>query len=109
MVARINKIPGMHCLPVEGAFYIYAKLDLPAAFIAEQKAAGKEPDEGWCLQLLEATGICTLPGSGFGQRRGTYHWRTTILQPAKLMEDVMKDIEKFHRGLLERYASRSKL
>lgn len=33
------------------------------------------PDMLYCLKLLEETGICVVPGSGFGQREGTYHFR----------------------------------
>ena len=38
------------------------------------------PDMFYCMKLLEETGICVVPGSGFGQREGTYHfryWRTS--------------------------------
>lgn len=33
------------------------------------------PDMLYCLKLLEETGICVVPGSGFGQREETYHFR----------------------------------
>lgn len=33
------------------------------------------PDMFYCMKLLEETGICVVPGSGFGQREGTYHFR----------------------------------
>lgn len=31
------------------------------------KKAGKAPDFFYCMQLLEETGIVTVPGSGFQQ------------------------------------------
>ena len=34
-----------------------------------------KPDAMYCFQLLEETGICVVPGSGFGQREGTHHFR----------------------------------
>ena len=34
-----------------------------------------KPDAFYCFQMLEETGICTVPGSGFGQVEGTYHFR----------------------------------
>jgi len=40
-----------------------------------------EPDAMYCHQLLEETGICVVPGSGFGQKEGTYHFRL-VLSPA---------------------------
>jgi len=27
------------------------------------------------MKMLEETGICLVPGSGFGQRDGTFHFR----------------------------------
>ncbi|ETN72278.1 hypothetical protein NECAME_18921, partial [Necator americanus] len=32
------------------------------------------PDFFYAMQLLEATGVCIVPGSGFGQKEGTYHF-----------------------------------
>ena len=37
------------------------------------------PDVFYAFNLLEDTGICVIPGSGFGQQDNTYHFRTTIL------------------------------
>jgi len=37
-----------------------------------------EPDAMYCYQLLEETGICVVPGSGFGQKEGTYHFRSVF-------------------------------
>lgn len=39
-----------------------------------------QPDMLYCLRLLEETGICVVPGSGFGQRKGTYHFRYFTLK-----------------------------
>ena len=50
-----------------------------AKAIAAAKARGVEPDFLYCEELLDTTGICTVPGSGFGQEEGTYHFRTTFL------------------------------
>ena len=45
-------------------------------YIACCQAKGMEPDAMYCYQLLEETGICVVPGSGFGQKEGTYHFRS---------------------------------
>lgn len=39
----------------------------------------QEPDMLYCMRLLEEEGICLVPGSGFGQKEGTYHFR--LVQP----------------------------
>ena len=59
--------------------YSFPRIRLPAKAIERAKLMGKAPDVFYCLRLLEATGISTVPGSGFGQEEGTFHLRTTIL------------------------------
>ena len=39
------------------------------------QAEGQEPDVKYCFRMLEETGICVVPGSGFGQAEGTFHFR----------------------------------
>ena len=53
----------------------FLQLHLPEKAIAKAKEAGQAPDVFYAFQLLENTGICIIPGSGFGQRPGTYHFR----------------------------------
>ena len=36
-------------------------------------------DEFYCMQVLENTGLVVVPGSGFQQMPGTFHFRTTFL------------------------------
>ena len=52
----------------KGAMYAFPKVELPAKFIAEAESKGAVPDAYYCSQLLEATGICVVPGSGFRQK-----------------------------------------
>lgn len=40
--------------------------------MAEATAQGMKPDACYCLQVIEATGIVTVPGSGFGQKEGKH-------------------------------------
>lgn len=40
---------------------------------------GLVPDMFYCMRLLDEEGICLVPGSGFGQREGTYHFRSVWL------------------------------
>ena len=50
--------------------YSFPQIRLPPRAIEAAKQAGKVPDVFYCLRLLEATGISTVPGSGFGQKEG---------------------------------------
>jgi aspartate/methionine/tyrosine aminotransferase len=53
-------------------------------------------DSDYCLALLEETGICVVPGSGFGQLPGTFHFRTTFLPPKDEIEELVVKLKKFH-------------
>jgi aspartate/methionine/tyrosine aminotransferase len=47
--------------------------------------------------MVNKTGIMTVPGSGFGQRDGTYHFRiTNLVTPTKNMEEVLDRLRKFN-------------
>ncbi len=51
------------------------QLHLPNKAIAKAEEMGQPADVFYAFQLLENTGICIIPGSGFGQKPGTYHFR----------------------------------
>ena len=82
----LNGIPGYSCQPITGAMYAFPSITLPE---------GRTDDE-YCLALLESTGICVVPGSGFGQEPGKAHFRTTILPPIDELSEVVKKIKEFH-------------
>ena len=57
----------------------------------------------YCLKLLEATGISTVPGSGFGQKKDTFHLRTTILPLEEHLPEILEKWRKFHEGFWAEY------
>lgn len=84
----LNAIPGYSCQPIAGAMYAFPTVRLPDG----------RTDEEYCLALLEETGICVVPGTGFGQQAGTAHFRTTILPPKERIEEVVTRIASFHQA-----------
>jgi len=68
------------------------------------KSLGKSPDTMYCLQLLDSTGLCVVPGSGFGQESGTFHFRMTILPPEDDLKAVLSKLADFHNQFLNKYA-----
>lgn len=104
MVANtFNSIEGFTCNPVQGAMYAFPQFKLPPKAIEAAKKAGQTPDSFYAFQLLEATGICIVPGSGFGQRPGTYHFRTTILPQPKKLKEMLDLFRDFHTKFLAQY------
>lgn len=96
-----QQMEGVSCQKPAGAMYLFPKINLPRKLCETAKAAGMEPDEFYCLQLLEGTGICIIPGSGFGQEEGTFHFRTTFLAPGS---EYANRLVKFHNDLYQKYA-----
>ena len=82
----LNRIPGIRCNEVAGAMYAFPSVEVPSG----------RTDFEYCMAMLEQTGICVVPGTGFGQIPGTAHFRTTILPPTAKMEEVIRRIADFH-------------
>jgi len=95
---RLNSIDGISCQPIQGAMYAFPSIQLDKRFVEKARAKGIAPDELYCLGLVERTGIITVPGSGFGQRPGSWHIRLTILPDEVTLEKVLDDLESFHRS-----------
>jgi len=88
----LNAVPGIHCNAVAGAMYAFPRVTLPPGVT----------DDDYCMALLEETGICVVPGTGFGQAPGTWHFRTTILPPVEQIERVVERLGEFHRRFTAR-------
>ncbi len=121
MHEHFNKLPGMSCQPAEGAMYLFPKIDMPEGALEAAEKQGKKADVMYALELLggrrvggggyndsltdvytDATGICAVAGSGFGQEKDTYHLRVTALCPG--VEDYVSKIEDFHTDFMQRYS-----
>ena len=82
----LNRIDGIECNVVAGAMYAFPRVTLPPG----------RTDEEYCMALLEETGICVVPGTGFGQVPGTAHFRTTILPSTDRIRTVVEKLAAFH-------------
>ncbi|XP_035678319.1 alanine aminotransferase 1-like isoform X4 [Branchiostoma floridae] len=99
-----NSIEGVTCNTVQGAMYAFPRIHLPPRAVEKAKSLGQSPDGFYALQLLEQAGICVVPGSGFGQRDGTYHFRTTILPQPDKLKIFMDAFTAFHNKFLQEYS-----
>ncbi|KAF4978673.1 hypothetical protein FZEAL_4991 [Fusarium zealandicum] len=95
-----SEMEGVECADPQGSMYLFPTIKLPEKAAEAASAEGRSPDEFYCMRLLEATGICVVPGSGFGQKEGTLHFRTTFLAPGT---EWVGSIVKFHQEFLEKY------
>jgi len=99
-----NSIEGISCNDVQGAMYAFPQIQLPEKAIEAAKAAGMAPDALYCFELLEDTGVCVVPGSGFGQKEGTWHFRTTILPPVDQLTLMLQKLAVFHTKFMTKYS-----
>ncbi|KAJ9162375.1 PLP-dependent transferase [Coniochaeta hoffmannii] len=95
-----KQMEGVECAEPQGSMYLFPTVTIPPKAVEAAREANRTPDEFYCLRLLEATGVCLVPGSGFGQKDGSQHFRTTFLAPGT--EWVGRIIE-FHKGFMDQY------
>ena len=80
--------------------YLFPTIHIPQKATEAAKKEGRGPDEFYCMKLLDATGVCVVPGSGFGQKEGTLHFRTTFLAPGT---DWVSRITEFHKKFMDEH------
>ena len=103
LVDALNKLEGVTCQPAQGALYAFPSITLPDNAIKAAEEQGKAADAYYCMELLDQTGIVVVPGSGFGQKPNTFHFRTTILPQEDEIAQVIERLSKFHIDFLEKH------
>ncbi len=83
---RLNEIEGLSCVKPKGAFYAYPKLEFEI-----------KSDKEFVIELLKETGVLVVYGEGFGQKKGTHHFRVVFLPPEDTLADAYYKIENFIR------------
>jgi alanine-synthesizing transaminase len=82
-VEMLNEISGISCVAPRGAFYAFPRLEIPGS------------DNDFVRGLIRETGVVVVPGSGFGQRPGTNHFRVVFLAPEAVLERAYRAIGRF--------------
>ena len=87
VVKRLNAM-GIHCRVPRGAFYVFPRIELGSRW---------KDDKQFVVDLLNATGVLTVHGSGFGTAYGAGHFRIVYLPQEEILEKAMDKIEQFVR------------
>ena len=98
-----NKLEGVTCNKAEGAMYLFPQIRLSEKAIKAAEAANATPDNFYCKRLLNATGVVVVPGSGFGQVPGTWHFRCTILPPEEKIPAIVTRLTEFHEKFMDEF------
>ena len=104
VVEGLNRVDGISCNAAEGAMYTFPSIQLPQGAIDAAEEENTTPDVVYALSLLEETGICVVPASGFGQKEGRYGFRTTFLPPDAKMMAAIDLFASHHKTFCERYS-----
>jgi alanine-synthesizing transaminase len=91
--ARLNAIDGISVVPPAAAFYAMPKVDLPAGVT----------DEDYVLELLRATGVLCVYGSGFGTAPSEGFFRIVFLADPGELGAIYDDIGAFTLEFLARH------
>jgi len=83
VVAGLNAIPGISCLPGAGTFYAFAHID------GAMRALGIKDDNEFAEYLLVHAGVAVVPGSGFGAPN---HMRLSFACSMPTLEDALRRI-----------------
>lgn len=83
-VEMLNAIDGISCVKPEGAFYAFPSVEL------------KNGDNHFITELIKETGVVVVPGTGFGQKPGTNHFRVVFLPQENVLEKAYKNIASFY-------------
>ncbi len=83
-IEMVNQIDGIELVKPEGAFYAFASIDV-------------DDDAKFCAELIRETGVIVVPGSGFGQKPGTHHFRTVLLPQEEVIKKAFEHIGDFYK------------
>jgi alanine transaminase len=100
----LNQIPGFSCQPAKGSMYCFPSVEMPPGALRKADEQGISSDTLYCVSLLEATGVCVVPASGFGQQEGRFGFRTTFLPPEHEMARVVQLIREHYEAFCNEYA-----
>jgi aspartate aminotransferase len=85
VVAGLNAIPGISCLPGAGTFYAFAHVE------GAMRSLGMKDDSEFAEYLLVQGGVAVVPGSGFGAPN---HIRISFACSREMLEDALRRIAK---------------
>lgn len=85
LVAGLNNLPGVSCLPGAGTFYAFANIEKAI------KLVGAKDDNAFAEYLLNTGGVAVVPGSGFG---APGHMRLSFACSLETLEEALRRIEK---------------
>lgn len=94
---RLNAMEGVKCHSIQAGAFAYPRVIIKGYVMKKAISFATPADQIYCLELAERYGVGLMPGSGFGQRPGHFHFCLGLAatDESKLEEDL-KRIAQFH-------------
>ena len=83
MMDAFETIDGIDLVKPEGAFYAFPSIDVA-------------DDTHFCTELIKETGVIVVPGSGFGQKPNSHHFRIVTLPQEEILKEAFKLIGEYY-------------
>ena len=82
-VSLLNEAGNIHCFSPQAAFYAFPRLEISGT------------DQEFVAGLIREAGVIVVPGTGFGQKPGTRHFRIVFLPPEDELGKALHRITEF--------------
>lgn len=100
-----NTMDHTSCNTIEGAMYAFPQVHFSEKALKAASDENVPADFKYCMDLVNETGIMTVPGSGFGQRENSYHYRVTnLVTPTENMVDTLNTLKTFNAKFHDKYS-----
>jgi aspartate aminotransferase len=85
VVAGLNALPGVRCLPGWGTFYAFANIE------QAMRMVGTADDNAFAEFLINEAGVAVVPGSAFG---APGHFRLSFAASSETLEDALERMQR---------------
>lgn len=104
LTKSFNQMKNITCSDVQGAMYAFPRVHFTQKALDEAKKKNVKPDFMYCMDMVNETGIMTVPGSGFEQREGEFHFRiTNLVCPTERMKETLDRLSVFNDKFQKKY------
>lgn len=105
LTKTFNTMDNVSSQTIEGAMYGFPRVKFSDKAIAAAAEKGVPADGMYCMGMVNETGILTVPGSGFGQVPGTYHFRmTNLVSPTAQMIETLDLLQQYNTKFHDTYS-----
>jgi aspartate/methionine/tyrosine aminotransferase len=104
LTKTFNDMERTTCNNIEGAMYAFPQVHFSEKALKEASKQNVPADFMYCMDMVNETGIMTVPGSGFGQKENDYHYRiTNLVSPTEDMVSTLELLKEYNLRFHSKY------